>query len=164
MGSFKLGKMTLRSLFKKPETVLYPFEEKPAPEGLRGHIEIDIKSCIMCGICQKRCPTGAITVDKAHEMWTINRFDCIQCQVCVRECPQHCLSSEPQFTKPAPQKTKTECEKPAPTEEELAEAARKEAEKAEKVRKALEAKAAREAAKAEKEAAQAADESKKADE
>lgn len=144
--------MTLRSLFKKPETVLYPFEEKPAPEGLRGHIAIDISSCIMCGICQKRCPTGAITVDKPNETWSINRFDCIQCQVCVRECPQHCLMSEPQFTKPAPIKTVTACEKPAPTEEELAEAARKEAEKAGKVRKALEAKAAREAAKAAKEA------------
>ena len=33
MGSFKLGGMTFGSLFKKPETVLYPFEQKPAPAG-----------------------------------------------------------------------------------------------------------------------------------
>ena len=36
MGAFKLGKMTFGSLFKKPETVLYPFEKKPQPEGLKG--------------------------------------------------------------------------------------------------------------------------------
>lgn len=148
MGSFKLGKMTLRSLFKKPETVLYPFEERPAPEGMRGHIEVDMKDCILCGICQKRCPTGAITVSKDNETWTINTFDCIQCQVCVRDCPQHCLRSETGYTKPAGMKTITAFEKPEPTEEELAEAARKEAEKQEKIRKALEAKKAREAAKA----------------
>ena len=36
MGGFKLGKMTLGSLFKKPETVLYPVEKKEAPAGLKG--------------------------------------------------------------------------------------------------------------------------------
>ena len=28
MGSFKLGKMTLGGLFKKPETLMYPVETK----------------------------------------------------------------------------------------------------------------------------------------
>ena len=28
MGGFKLGKMTFGSLFKKPETVLYPVQKK----------------------------------------------------------------------------------------------------------------------------------------
>ena len=28
MGSFKLGKMTLGGLFKKPETLLYPVQTK----------------------------------------------------------------------------------------------------------------------------------------
>ena len=49
MGSFKLGGMTFGSLFKKPETVLYPFEQKPAPAGLKGHIENDASACILCG-------------------------------------------------------------------------------------------------------------------
>ena len=33
MGSFKLGGMTFGSLFKKPETVLYPLETKTPPAG-----------------------------------------------------------------------------------------------------------------------------------
>ena len=51
MGGFKLGKMTLGSLFKKPETVLYPVEKKEAPAGLKGHIVNDADVCILCGIC-----------------------------------------------------------------------------------------------------------------
>lgn len=56
MGSFKLGGMTFGSLFKKPETVLYPFEQKPAPVGLKGHIENDASACILCGICSQELP------------------------------------------------------------------------------------------------------------
>lgn len=140
--------MTLRSLTKKPETILYPVEQPTPPEGLRGHIDVDMKDCILCGICQKRCPTGAISVNKEDGTWTINRFDCIQCQICVRECPHNCLTAEPGWTKPAAAKTSETFTKPEPTAEELAEKARKEAEKAERVKKALEAKKAREAAKA----------------
>lgn len=65
MGSFKLGKMTLRSLFGKPETVMYPLEKRDIPAGHRGMVEIDMAKCILCGICVKRCPCSAIEVDKA---------------------------------------------------------------------------------------------------
>ena len=64
MGYFKLGKMTLKSLFKRPETIRYPYETKPPVEDLKGHVENDIVECTLCGICAKRCPTGCITVDK----------------------------------------------------------------------------------------------------
>ena len=50
MGSFKLGKMTLRSLFGKPETVMYPLEKRDIPAGHRGMVEIDMAKCILCGI------------------------------------------------------------------------------------------------------------------
>lgn len=121
MGSFKLGKMTFGSMFKKPETILYPVETKPAPAGLKGHIVNDIDACILCGICQKRCPTGAIEVDKPAGTWSINRFRCVQCGSCVRECPKSCLSMDPAYTPPAAEKyvdvvskvTATETEKTA---------------------------------------------------
>ena len=63
MGGFKLGKMTLRSLFGKPETVRYPFEEPEHPAALRGKVVFSPENCIYCGICEKRCPTGAISVN-----------------------------------------------------------------------------------------------------
>ena len=36
MGYFKLGKMTLKSLFKRPETIRYPYETKPPVDGSEG--------------------------------------------------------------------------------------------------------------------------------
>ena len=104
MGSFKLGKMTLGGLFKKPETLMYPVETKTPPAGLKGHVVNDVDRCILCGICMKRCPCDAITVDKPARTWSINRFRCVQCGTCVRECPKDCLTMEPTYTPPATSK------------------------------------------------------------
>ena len=104
MGVLHLGGMTLGSVFKKPETTCYPFEKKPAPEGRKGHVVNDVDTCILCGICAKRCPAGAITVDRAVRTWEVNGFRCIQCFVCVRECPKNCLSMDTAYTTPAPTK------------------------------------------------------------
>ena len=98
MGSFKLGGMTFSSLFKKPETLLYPVQTKQPPAGLKGHIVIDVDTCILCGLCSRTCPTGAIEVAKADRTWSINRFRCVQCGSCVRACPKHSLSMDPAYT------------------------------------------------------------------
>ncbi len=87
--------MTFGSLFKKPETCLYPAEKKVAPAGLRGHITIDDSKCILCGICQKACPCDAITVDKKGRVWAIEPFRCILCDSCVRACPKQALITSP---------------------------------------------------------------------
>lgn len=97
MGAFKLGKMTFGSLFKKPETVRYPLEKKPQPEGLKGQISIDVQDCILCGLCDRSCPTDCIVVDKQKGSWAINRYQCIQCGYCVTVCPKDCLSMDPDY-------------------------------------------------------------------
>ena len=112
MGVFKLGKMTFGSLFKKPETVKYPFETKPQPVGLKGHICVDVESCILCGMCARSCPTNSITVDKPAAFWEINRYSCIQCGYCVTVCPKKCLSMEPGYAPAATMKTPDRFEVP----------------------------------------------------
>ena len=143
MGT-KLGKMTLSSIFKKPETIRYPAETRPVPEGLKGHIAIDIDSCILCAICEKRCPAGALRVDKPGSTWSIDRFRCVQCNSCVQECPQDCLSMEPDYSPVATEKSIYTAKKAVPSAEEIAAKEAKEAEKAARIKAALEAKAARE--------------------
>ena len=128
MGSFKLGKMTLRSLFGKPETILYPIETKPAPAGLKGHIDNDIALCILCGICEKTCPAGALTVSKPDGTWAIDRFRCVQCGACTRACPKACLTMLPDYQKPSADMYVDMLAKPQESEEELqAKEARKKA-------------------------------------
>lgn len=138
--------MTLRSVFKKPETIMYPAQTRFQPEGLKGHIANDMDACILCGICEKRCPTSAITVAKKDGTWSIDRFLCVQCGTCARECPKSSLSMEPSYPAPATAKHVDVLRKPEPSEEDRAAAAAKEAEKAARIKAAMEAKAAREAA------------------
>lgn len=154
MGVFKLAGMTVKSLFGKAPTRKYPYEKREPFERTRGGVTMgDIKGCIHCSICEKKCPANAIKVDKAAETWTHWPYKCIACDACVRACPKHVIVTEqahpPVTTKPAPVTFKPEW-----TEEELAEKARKEAEKKAKIEAAKKAKAAKAAA--EKAAAEAA--------
>lgn len=98
MGGFKLGKMTLRSLFGKPATVRYPYERRELYPAMRGHIVNDIDACILCGMCVRVCPADALTVDRKAGDWTINPYKCVQCANCVRECPKSSLSMEREST------------------------------------------------------------------
>jgi len=68
-----------------PKVVREPFTNA------RGHIEIDINRCTSCTLCQKKCPTQAITVNRTEKTWSIDRYRCIQCGACVEACPKDCL-------------------------------------------------------------------------
>ena len=68
-------------------------------------MEIDIDTCILCGLCSRKCPTGAITVNRAEKTWRIEAFDCIQCGCCVETCPKKCLTMKNAYTRPGAEKT-----------------------------------------------------------
>lgn len=102
----------LKNLFAKPVTTSYPAAPKEYPERTRGHVEIQIEDCILCGLCMRSCPPGAIQVNRAAGVWSINRFDCIQCGYCVEKCPKKCLSIVPGYTTPEEKKSITTVKKP----------------------------------------------------
>jgi formate hydrogenlyase subunit 6/NADH:ubiquinone oxidoreductase subunit I len=100
MANLKIGKMVMRSLFKKPATLMYPVIPREYKERTRGHIEVDMEACILCGICSKKCPTDAITVSRDDKTWQIERMSCIQCSCCVEVCPKKCLTNVGIYTTP----------------------------------------------------------------
>ena len=105
MGQFlPFTKQVMKNLFSAPATTGYPFVEREYPERTRGHIEINKDNCILCGMCMRSCPPGAIKVDRAAKTWEINRFDCIQCGYCSEKCPKKCLSIIPGYQEPGAEK------------------------------------------------------------
>ena len=51
----------------------------------------DPTQCVYCGICAKKCPMQAITVDRASKTWTLNEDSCIACGTCAAACPKKCI-------------------------------------------------------------------------
>ena len=67
--------------------------------GIAGAIEPQFvrENCVYCGACAKVCPVGAITVDRAEKIWTIDRDKCINCGRCVKVCRRAALRGDVGF-------------------------------------------------------------------
>ena len=57
-------------------------------------------NCIFCGLCAKKCPTNAISMDKNERTWSIARMQCIQCNACAVACKKDALHMDPHYTAP----------------------------------------------------------------
>lgn len=98
----KIGKMTrevLRNFFKKPATVLYPFEKLDMPKNFRGKLIFYPEKCIGCKLCMRDCPTNAIEIrpvgpiaDKKFEC-ALDLSRCIYCAQCVDSCMKKALEA-----------------------------------------------------------------------
>jgi NAD(P)H-quinone oxidoreductase subunit I len=94
--------VTIKHLFRKPVTVLYPEERLNPARRIRGHELIwNSAKCTVCTTCAKTCPQGAIhletRIDPANpNKFTVTRFEvdtgyCISCGLCVESCPYNAL-------------------------------------------------------------------------
>ncbi len=79
-----------KHLFKKPVTLEYPEKRREMNNVFRGKLEVS--GCVGCGICQKVCPSGAITFKKdEYGKVYFYKFDlkkCIFCGNCAFYCPK----------------------------------------------------------------------------
>jgi formate hydrogenlyase subunit 6/NADH:ubiquinone oxidoreductase subunit I len=82
-----------KNMASKPATRQYPKEKRVPFKDARGHISINIDNCIFCGICSRKCPSNAITVNRNDKTWEINPYKCIICNECVGSCPKKCVVS-----------------------------------------------------------------------
>jgi len=75
-------------------TTGYPKEKDFAPQGFRGLPEWEENSCLKCGKCAEKCPTGAIKLNDTGEIklndlagyWSIDPKKCIFCGYCQDAC------------------------------------------------------------------------------
>ncbi len=92
--------VTTSYLFRRPSTIQYPNKlENPLEEQLsdryRGFLQVDIKICIGCRICEKTCPIDCIDIilekNKETKERFLTRFDidiskCMFCGFCSENC------------------------------------------------------------------------------
>jgi ech hydrogenase subunit F len=105
MAFFEMVKTALRTVLQKPVTILYPAQAAKKTPISRGHVVFDGSKCISCSICQRKCPSQAIVLNKEAKSWQIDRFRCVVCNSCVDTCPSKCLSMDTQYTAPAAAKS-----------------------------------------------------------
>ena len=92
--------ITAREFFKPVITEQYPWTAPTMTPRFRGHIELvgneEGKSlCIACGMCQRACPSGCITVagkkpegskKKVVSKYILDFTTCSLCGSCVESC------------------------------------------------------------------------------
>lgn len=95
---FPFVKEAVKQLFSKPSCEMYPFVPSEAAENYRGRIEYDPNKCLGCGMCQRVCAGGAITMTKEPveegEKITLT-FDlgsCTFCNTCADFCSTHSIT------------------------------------------------------------------------
>ena len=99
--------ITLRYFFKPVVTKSYPREVLPIPPRYRGHIDLvydpetGTDRCIVCGSCQKACPSGCISLagekpegakQKKLTTYQLDFTKCSLCGLCVESCPTDALA------------------------------------------------------------------------
>ena len=92
--------ITIKQMFKPVVTLQYPHESLPMTPRFRGHIELvpgedGQNKCIVCGMCQRACPSGCITVAgekpegakrKVLTKYILDFTKCSLCGMCVESC------------------------------------------------------------------------------
>ena len=51
----------------------------------------DPAKCVYCTICARKCPAGALTVDRADKTWTLDEDLCVGCGTCAEACPKKAI-------------------------------------------------------------------------
>ena len=107
--------LTLKALFRKPVTVMWPDEKEELAPRARGVIALSIENCTSCMLCSRECPDWCIYIE-AHKVEIpsdkpggrvrtrneLDRFDidyglCMYCGICVEVCPFDALYWSPEY-------------------------------------------------------------------
>jgi formate hydrogenlyase subunit 6/NADH:ubiquinone oxidoreductase subunit I len=99
MSILQISALLLKNLFRGPATRRYPAVKRAPYAATRGGVDVDPATCILCMLCQKKCPTQAIAVDRGGRTWSIRRVNCLACGACVECCPKKSIAMHPEWAK-----------------------------------------------------------------
>ena len=71
---------------EKPAEPPKPVEPRPDGKPVQ-----DPSKCIYCTFCSRKCPAGALTVDRAAKTWSLDEDMCIGCGNCYEVCPKKAI-------------------------------------------------------------------------
>jgi NADH-quinone oxidoreductase subunit I len=107
--------VTIKHLFKRPSTLMYPYEREDLPPRTRGVIALMDENCTVCMLCSRECPDWCIYIEshketvppakeggRARTRNVLDRFAidfslCMYCGICVEVCPFDALWWSPEF-------------------------------------------------------------------
>jgi len=111
--------ITIKAFFQPVVTLQYPRESVKMTPRFRGHIELvrdpetGESKCIVCGMCQKNCPTGCISVagekpegskKKVLTKYNLNFTTCSLCGICVESCKPEAITFSKDYNLAGPSK------------------------------------------------------------
>ncbi len=115
VGLLKGLGVTIKHLFRRPATLMYPHERAELPPRTRGVIALMDENCTVCMLCARECPDWCIYIDshketvppakeggRARTRNVLDRFAidfslCMYCGICVEVCPFDALWWSPEF-------------------------------------------------------------------
>jgi ech hydrogenase subunit F len=97
---FKMTPNIMRNLVVRKSTRRYPYVVREPFDKARGELLNEIERCIFCGMCEAKCPSRCIEVDKPAYKWNYDPFACVYCGVCVDICPSKSLHQKAEYRKP----------------------------------------------------------------
>ena len=91
----RLVSLIIEAIWEDRQAVLYRTGSMPGLKSywiypLFAHLAIGSNSfrvtdaCISCGLCERICPTGTISMQAGKPVWTDT---CVQCVACIHRCP-----------------------------------------------------------------------------
>ena len=111
--------ITIKAFFQPVVTLQYPHESLKMTPRFRGHIDLvkdeetGESKCIVCGMCQKACPSGCITVDgekpegakkKVLTKYPLDFTKCSLWGLCVESCKPEAITFSKDYNLAGPRK------------------------------------------------------------
>ena len=84
----------LRTLFRRPETVRYPFGPAELQEGYRGRVVVHAERCTGCSLCVRDCPAFALELERESKdryRLIYHPDRCAYCGQCEDSCRFDCI-------------------------------------------------------------------------